>query len=78
MDEQYWKGQVDAKLDFIADELKFAKNTLLSNVTKNDNDHEIIKNEISDLKIKSSIWGMVAGAVGAAGAMITKYIWLGK
>ena len=78
MDEQYWKGQVDTKLDFISDELKAAKDTLISNTAKNDADHEIIKKEIGDLKIKSSVWGMVAGAAGAAGAMITKYFFMGK
>ena len=77
MEEQYWKGQVDAKLDFIASELKGAKGTLLANTAKNDADHEKIMREVTELKLKSSIWGIIAGAFGAAGAMLVKYF-MGK
>jgi hypothetical protein len=77
MDEEYWKGQVDAKLDFIKEQMTEAKNTLSHNVIKNDLDHEVIKGEITSLKIKSSIWGMLAGSVAAVGTMAAKYL-LGK
>lgn len=74
MDEEYWKGQVDAKLDFIKEQIGRADANLSRNTIKNDLDHEAIKNEITSLKIKSSIWGIVAGAIGAAGTMIGKYL----
>lgn len=75
MDEQYWKGQVDAKLDFIAEELKLSKNTILVSAIKNDADHEIIKNEITSLKIKSSVWGMIAGGTTASLIFLGKHLW---
>ncbi len=78
MDEEYWKGQVDAKLDFIKEQIKSSDSNLLRNTIKNDQDHETIKNEITSLKVKSSVWGMVAGAVGAAGTIIGKYFLVGK
>jgi hypothetical protein len=78
MDEEYWKGQVDAKLEFIKEELQSAKQTLITTTVKNDADHEIIKNNIIDLKIKSSMWGAISGAVAAVGAMAAKYFVAGK
>lgn len=74
MDEEYWKGQVDAKLDFIKEQMAKAESTLSHNTIKNDIDHESIKNEITSLKIKSSVWGMVAGSVAAMGTMVAKYL----
>ena len=77
MDEEYWKGQVDAKLDFIKEQMSKAENTLSHNTIKNDLDHAAIKDEITSLKIKSSLWGMLAGSVAAMGTMAAKYL-LGK
>jgi len=78
MDEEYWKGQVDAKLDFIKEQMAKAESTLSHNTIKNDIDHEAIKNEITTLKIKSSVWGMVAGGLAAVGTMLGKYFLMGK
>lgn len=78
MDEEYWKGQVDAKLDFIKEQIKISDSNVLRNTIKNDLDHDVIKNELTSLKIKSSIWGMMAGVVGAAGTLIGKYFLVGK
>ena len=78
MDEEYWKGQVDAKLDFIKEQMTKAESTLSRNTIKNDLDHDVIKDEITSLKIKSSIWGMIAGVVGAAATIVAKYFWIGR
>jgi len=84
MDEEYWKGQVDAKLDFIKEEMAQAKHTLITNTAKNDTDHETIKNQISTLKTdittlkaKTTILGALAGGVGAGMTFLGKYL-LGK
>jgi len=78
MDEEYWKGQVDAKLDFIKEQMTKAESTLSRNTIKNDLDHDVIKDEITSLKIKSSIWGMIAGVVGAVATIVAKYFWIGR
>jgi len=60
-DNGYWKGLVDAHLEFNDKEHERIYELLQEFIGHNIDEHRALTNDVINLKVKASIWGAVAG-----------------
>lgn len=63
-DNNYWKGLIDAKIEFNDKEHAKLYEAMKEFYDANDRDHREIDRELLGLKVKSSLYGMLSGIFG--------------